>query len=261
MPQGGLEVPYKLIFEGNGGDISKVSILLANCKEDDKKTKGRVSTTAEEGQAIDADRGNDLESDQPVAKRRKEQDIVEEWVRIGKISLKNSDRKVLLEGDKLSDLHINACQVLLAKQFPSLMGLKSTLVKHHNGEWTNNIVQILHVQARNHWIIASTIGCNEREVRVYDSLFCDIHETTRSTIQGMFYHSIAITMPNVQQQDGIKDCGPFAVAFVTILASEGNSETLLTSIRFDQDKLRAHLCACLENQNITSFPVVHTGDI
>ena len=69
------------------------------------------------------------------------------------------------------------------------------------------------------------------------------------------------TMPNVPQQDGIKDCGPFAVAFATILASEGNSETLLTSIRFDQDKLRAHLCACLENQNITSFSIVHTGGI
>ena len=73
MPQGGLEVPCKLIFEGNGGDIRKVLILLANCKEDDKKTKGPVSTTAEEGQ------GNDLESDQPVAKQRKGEDVVKDW--------------------------------------------------------------------------------------------------------------------------------------------------------------------------------------
>ena len=84
---------------------SKVSILLANCKEDDEKTKGLMSTTAEETKAIDADRENDLESDQPVAKKRKADseaqtsDIVEEWVRIGKISLKNSDRNVLLQGD------------------------------------------------------------------------------------------------------------------------------------------------------------------
>ena len=119
------------MFEGNGGDISKVLILLANCKEDDKKTKGPVSTTAEEAQPIDADKkGNDLESDQLVAKRRKAEaqteDIVEEWVLIGKISLKNSDRKILLQGDELNDLHINACQVLLAKQFPSLMRLSET---------------------------------------------------------------------------------------------------------------------------------------
>ena len=68
MPYG-LEVPCKLIFEGNVGDIS---ILLANRKEDDKKAKGPVSTTAEEVQAIDADKkGNDLESDQQVAKRKK----------------------------------------------------------------------------------------------------------------------------------------------------------------------------------------------
>ena len=51
------------------------------------------------------------------------EDIVEEWELIGKISLKNSDRKILLQGDELIYLHINACQVLLAKQFPSLMGL------------------------------------------------------------------------------------------------------------------------------------------
>ena len=49
----------------------------------------------------------------------------------------------MLQGDELNDLHINACQVLLAKQFPSLAGLKSTLVKHHIGGWTKNIVQIL----------------------------------------------------------------------------------------------------------------------
>ena len=62
--------PCKLISERNGGDISKVSIFLADCKEDDKKTKGPVSTTAEEAQTID-DRGNDLKSDQPAAKWRK----------------------------------------------------------------------------------------------------------------------------------------------------------------------------------------------
>ena len=143
LPQGGLEVPCKLIFEGNGGDIRKVSILLVNCKEDDKKAKGPMSTTAEEAQAINADKkGNDLESDQLVAKRRKAEaqteDIVEEWVLIGKISLKNSDQKILLQGDELNDLHINACQVLLAKQFRSLMGLKSTLVKHHIGQHCTN---------------------------------------------------------------------------------------------------------------------------
>lgn len=33
--QGGLEVPCQLVFEGNVGDIGKVSILL-DCKEDDK---------------------------------------------------------------------------------------------------------------------------------------------------------------------------------------------------------------------------------
>ena len=55
-----------------------------------------------------------------MAKRRRTGDTVEEWVCIGKISLKNSDKMILLQGDELNDLHINACQLILAKQFPSL---------------------------------------------------------------------------------------------------------------------------------------------
>ena len=86
-----------------------------------------------------------------------------------------------------------------------------------------------------------------------DSLFSDVDDTTRSTIQGMFSCSITITMPNVQKQKGTTDCGLFAVAFATTLASERKFETLLT--KFDQDNLRSHLCVCLENQNIVSFPL------
>ena len=96
---------------------------MANCKEDDEKTKGPVSTMEKKQKLLMLIQENDLESDQPVAKKRKAEaqtsaqteDIVEEWVRIGKICLKNSDRNVLLQGDELNDLHNNACQVLLAK--------------------------------------------------------------------------------------------------------------------------------------------------
>ena len=106
LPQGGLEVPCRLTFEGSDGDISKVRSLVTNVDV-------LASTTAN---VIDADK----ESDQSMAKRRRTGDTVEEWVCIGKISLKNSDKMILLQGDELNDLHINACQLILAKQFPSL---------------------------------------------------------------------------------------------------------------------------------------------
>jgi len=98
------------------GNISKVSALLDNFKDNDKKTKSPVSTTAKETQAIDADKGGDLENDQLMNKWEKieayTEDIVEEWVHISKLSLKNFNKNTLLKGDELNDLSINACQVL-----------------------------------------------------------------------------------------------------------------------------------------------------
>ena len=48
------------------------------------------------------------------------------WVCLDGIILKYSDKKVILEGHELHDLHIDICQKSLKCQYPGLKGLFST---------------------------------------------------------------------------------------------------------------------------------------
>ena len=89
--------------------LQHLYIASIDVKPKNEKTTTLASTTADEtAKVIDVDK----ESDQSMAKRRTG-DTVDEWVHIGKISLKNSDKMILLQGDKLNDyLHFNACQLI-----------------------------------------------------------------------------------------------------------------------------------------------------
>ena len=50
-----------------------------------------------------------------------------EWIHINSIILKKSDKELVLNGKRLSDMHINAAQKILSQQFPSISGFDSTL--------------------------------------------------------------------------------------------------------------------------------------
>jgi len=74
------------------------------------------------------------------------------------VTLKSSEKLLLLEGDELNDKIINAAQKMLINQFPSLQGLQSTLVQYYLGFWKEKYLQIIHFQS-SHWITVTTIGC------------------------------------------------------------------------------------------------------
>ena len=59
-------------------------------------------------------------------------------------------------------------------------------------------------------------------------------------------------VPCVQKQNGVKDCGLFAIAFTAFLVNGNNPEQLLT-YTFQQDELRNHLVKCLEQGYVTPF--------
>ena len=61
-------------------------------------------------------------------------------------------------------------------------------------------------------------------------------------------------MVQVQTQKGTKDCGVFAVAFLTALAYNQNPAD--GPIQYCQDQLRSHLCNCFIRQKHVPFPVV-----
>ena len=63
-----------------------------------------------------------------------------------------------------------------------------------------------------------------------------------------------IKFVDVQKQSGGYDCGLFAIAFATSLVygvQPGN-------VRYDQPKMRKHLCQCLEEERIRPFPALKT---
>ena len=164
-----------------------------------------------------------------------------------RVVLRMSDKAVLLSHE-LDDKIIGAAQKLLLSKFPSLNGLRSTLLQDHIRVWVNNYVQIFHCRS-NHWITVSTIGCQPGEIKVYDSLYDDVDVTTKNKLEKTFASNLRYITPRLQKQKGTIDCGLFAVAFATNLAYGRNT------FKFDQSQMHHHLIACFEASKITVFPL------
>ena len=61
---------------------------------------------------------------------------------IDRITLTLYDKAIVVRGEELSDLHINACQALLKSQFPTILGFCSTLnvAGSSHDHWVPNYV-------------------------------------------------------------------------------------------------------------------------
>ena len=59
-------------------------------------------------------------------------------------------------------------------------------------------------------------------------------------------------MMDVEKQSNGSDCGVLAIAYAFDLCSGLNPCT----VRFDHSKIRSHLATCLENCQVTCFPVL-----
>ena len=158
----------------------------------------------------------------------------------------------------MNDDIVNACQQLLSRQFSSLRGLQSvnlgrTLAFNiERGEF----VQILHT-GQGHWVTISTIGCTTGEVNVFDSLPPAPTTDLLNQIAAILCtpkDTIKVKYIDVQMQEGYSDCGVFAVAFATALANGKQPGSCF----FKQEIMRDHVMKCLQEQNVTMFPVKKT---
>lgn len=93
----------------------------------------------------------------------------------------------IVRGEELTDLSINCAQSMLKRQFPGLSGLNSTLLQQKNCPkvYIPNCIQIIHSQ-HSHWIVATTVRCNNNEVIFYDSMFRKIDDNTANVIYNLF---------------------------------------------------------------------------
>lgn len=126
--------------------------------------------------------------------------------------------------------------------------------KHLTEDLTRNKLQIVHCAERNHWIVASNVGCEGKNtVKVYDSIFHSVDTETRKVIINLFQTSdvkIDIKVMGSQKQKGGNDCGLFAIDHATSIAFGYKPEKQM----YKQEKMRAHLVNCFHKQNFSLFP-------
>ena len=170
----------------------------------------------------------------------------------------NSDdfKSLSINGNWLTDKHINAVQKLLSKQFPAQNGLQDCLILEKCLRYTSDVhsfVQILHLP--NHWVCISNLFSPPGTVDVYNSL----PSMSKSSL-ALFKQVAAILKTsnrffqlrhvNVQHQNGTADCGLFAIANAVVLCMKGNPHTC----NFNQDTMHPHLYKCFMESNIRPLP-------
>lgn len=222
-----------------------VNTAAKNLITQQKKSK-RLACTPPNPEIIDL---NELPDSPPTAKRGK-------WMETPLYTLSDKDRDILLNPTGwLNDNLIVAAQNLLYKQ-SSVPGFQDTCLGQsmsfeiQQGEF----IQVLH-DGHGHWLVVSGhIGEDgSQEIHVYDSMYPTVGTYTKKQIASIISSNekeIKLKMINVQKQLGGCDCGLFAIAFATTLATGNQPEQCF----FDQAAMRRHLYECLTKQEMSMFP-------
>ena len=104
---------------------------------------------------------------EPAKKKQRIAEDSKVWVQP---VLSQTEKDQLCNGEWLTDRYVNYAHALLKKHID---GLKNTLLMLKRG------VQIVHTQG-NHWIVASSLRCNESEIEIFDSLYTSVDNDTQS---------------------------------------------------------------------------------
>lgn len=255
LPQGGLEIPCLLRFQGTAKDIPKVEKLATLALSSKSSSKPESPPSLEpptKKVRVDADTPDNKSTCTLVDNANKENqsppnksDTHRSVKRVytPSPSLKEEEYRRITAGEMLSDMSMDMAQCILKNQFPTLNGLQSTILQQKivansatGSELSRNSLQIIHSRS-NHWILASTLG--GEQVKVYDSLYESIDGESANVIFNLF-HTSQVTMMNSCKQEGVVDCGVFAIANATAVAHGLNPET----VKFIQPLMRKHLMNC-----------------
>ena len=112
-------------------------------------------------------------------------------------------------------------------------------------------VCVIFCKGREHWVVATSIGCEIGIVNVYDSLFNKLDEKSKYSILNYLPKDTIIKLVvTANKQIGSEDCGIYAIAYCTSLAFGYD----LCKQRLVQEKMRHHLVTCFRNNKLTVFP-------
>ena len=246
LPQGGLEIPCIYTFKTSNHDLldktkkrlEELESIISAIKEDIINAKVDVVCN-------DNEQFCDLESVGATD--------MDMWIKIKDITLTNLDRRLISDGEKLIDKHINSAQRILHELFPNLNGLMLSFLQRRplNGPISNSI-QILYIRG-DHWVVAAT-GIGSKIVHVYDSVYSLLDQSSSKLITCFFHCSPCnVKITNVQKQEGNHECGLYAIANATTIAF-GQDPTKATISM--QPCMRDHLILCLTQKKMKLFPAI-----
>ena len=155
----------------------------------------------------------------------------------------------------LDDTIINASQRLIQTANPAVPGLQDVIcgLGLSFKVQPEEFIHILH-DGNAHWLTISTIGLQQAYVQVFDSLLSVPSSSVKLQISSLLMTNesqITLSYVDVQRQMGGSNCGLFSVAFATALGF-GQQPGLLV---FDEARMRGHLMQCLEDRQMSMFPV------
>lgn len=152
-----------------------------------------------------------------------------------------------MDGDLLTDKHMDASAKLLAKQFPDMPAPQTTLRgqrPHLLQPAVENSMFFHHFCG--HWALSHL---KEDVVYLYDTLKPkSLHLDLQQQLVAL-YGKRTINIPSVQVQKGTTDCGCFAIAFcVSLLYGDDPA-----SLKYNQKKMRDHIVATLTDGHFSPF--------
>jgi hypothetical protein len=185
------------------------------------------------------------------------------------LELSSDEEKLVIVEDPISLLpemmltcdHITQALSVLQLQFSNIGGLVDTLLfqslKKRNLNLKESNVYILHTPNNKHWVTITNINCHQKSHwMLFDSLnnikyleclnksFKKIAEAQNQT------DKLEICLVNVQGQNGIYDCGLFAIAYAFEICNNKNP----AKIEFHQELMRDHYNNCIKKNMFESFP-------
>jgi len=213
------------------------------------KVKKVLQEAPDSGLLTSYDTVTDLQEKSPP--KKKSRSDPEMWLELDGAVLSHTDREILCNKGWLNDKHINYAQSLLKKQFPHLDGWKNTLLLHKEQKKIKKGVQIIHTHG-NHWMVASNVRSGDCEIEIFDSLYASVHKDTQNIIIYLFECTgiPVLKMSETSKQEGVNDCGVFAIAAATALAFGSDP------VQVQQSCMRDHLLNCFESGTMSPFPTL-----
>ena len=137
-------------------------------------------------------------------------DVTNWWIE--DLHLLDMDKSLLTSKEWINAAIINACQVVLSKQFGldfSFQGVGYGLTMGFSIV-KRPFIQILHDSDRHHWLTISNLGSDEAEVvQVYDSMFSYSSPSLRAQVACLLHTSkpsFVLNFVDIHKQVGHNDC-------------------------------------------------------